>query len=30
MDKAIESYLSLNLNSKNSAEICNDFVKPPY
>ena len=30
MEKAIEFYLSLNLNFKNSAEICNDFLKPPY
>ena len=30
MEKAIEFYLSPNLNFKNSAEICNDFLKPPY
>ena len=30
VEKAIEFYLSLNLNFKNSAEICNDFLKPPY
>ena len=27
MEKAIEFYLSLNLNFKNSAEICDDFLK---
>ena len=27
MEKTIEIYLSLNINFKNSAEICNDFSK---
>ena len=30
MEKVIEFYLSLNLNFENSAEICDDFLKPPY
>ena len=30
MEKGIEFYLCLNLNSKNPAEIGNDFQKPPY
>ena len=28
IEKAIEFYLSMNLNFTNSAEICNNFLEP--